>query len=250
MNRHQRHAETFRQLHIPGRPLVLVNIWDAGSARIVSENGAPAIATSSWSVAAAKGEQDGERLQLQSLLETVISISRTVDLPLTVDFEAGYADDADAVGANIARLIEAGAIGCNLEDGIAGSDRMRTIDEQRTRLGSARSAANGNGIPLFINARTDIFLLMPVEQHARHIGDAIARAHAYAEAGADGFFVPGLTDFKLMEQIAKASPLPVNVMISDMKADLRPYAAAGVARASYGPYPWLLAMGVLRDAVR
>lgn len=248
MNHRLEQAETFRRLHVAGTPLVLVNIWDAGSAKIVAESGATAIATSSWSVAATKSVPDGEQLALQALLDTVATITRSVDLPVTVDFESGYSESNEGIGANIARLIEAGAIGCNLEDGIPGTDRMRTIDEQVARLAAARNSAQHAGVPLFINARTDSFLLAPADQHAAHLAEAKARAQAYAAAGADGFFVPGLIDPGLIAEIAKASPLPINVMVADLAADLRPLAEAGVARVSFGPYPWLMAMNVLRDA--
>ena len=248
MDRRHQYAETFRKLHVTGCPLVLVNIWDAGSAKTIADSGAAAIATSSWSAAAAKGESDGEHLTLDALLETVAAITRSVDLPVTVDFESGYSDTIDGIATNITRLIETGVIGCNIEDGIPGTDKMRTIDEQVARLTAARRGAHEAGVPLFINARTDSFLLNPEDQHGAHIADAKARAQAYAAAGADGFFVPGLTDIGLIAEIVKASPLPVNVMVADLAADLRPLAAAGVARVSFGPYPWLLAMNALRAA--
>ena len=248
MNRNLEHAETFHRLHVAGDPLVLVNIWDAGSAKSVADGGATAIATSSWSVAGARGEADGERITLESLLETVSAIVCSVDLPVTVDFESGYSENADGISANITRLIAAGAIGCNLEDGIPGTGRMRSIEEQSARIAAARQAAQHAGIPLFINARTDSFLLASAEQHGAHLAEAKARARAYAAAGANGFFIPGLTDLELIAEIVRSSPVPVNAMVPDLAADLRPFAHAGVARVSFGPSPWRVAMNVLRDA--
>lgn len=228
--------------------MILFNVWSAGSARTVAEAGARAIATSSWAVAAANGEVDGERLPLPVVLETVRAILRSVDLPVSTDIESGYADSADGVRATITMLIEAGAVGCNLEDGIPGAGRMRAADEQAVRLRAARNAAQEAGLELFLNARTDAFLLAPPERHAEHVAEALARAKVYADADADGLFVPGLVDSKLIAELAQASPLPLNVMIAEGFPDLRALAAAGVARVSHGPGPYLLAMNALREA--
>ncbi|MCV6586344.1 MAG: isocitrate lyase/phosphoenolpyruvate mutase family protein, partial [Marinibacterium sp.] len=206
-------ANRFRALHTPGDPLGLYNIWDAGSARAVARSGAPAIATGSWSVAAAQGYEDGEALPLDLLLTIVRRITQSVDLPVSVDFEGGYAAAPDALAAHVVRLLEAGAIGINFEDRIVQGSGLYPMAEQVARIRAIRDAADAFGVPLFINARTDLFLGSPPDSHAARLPDAIARAAAYADAGADGFFVPGLIDKEQIATITGATPLPVNVMM-------------------------------------
>ena len=145
----------------------------------------------------------------------------------------------------------AGAVGCNIEDSHPGTGKLRAAADQARRIAQARKAADAAGIAYFINARTDVFFQKPPEKHdAAMAADALERARAYADAGADGLFVPGLIDAKLMAQIAAASPLPVNIMVSGGTPPLRVLAKAGVARVSHGPRPYLLAMKALEDAAR
>lgn len=231
----------FRALHQPGNPIVLYNIWDAGSAKAVADAGAHALATGSWSVAAAQGYSDGEVLPLDMLAQIAGRIVASVDLPLSVDFEGGYAVDADAVARNVAQIAAVGAVGINFEDQIVGAAGLHSQEVQVARIAAAKRGGGG----LFINARTDVFLQEP--DHTRHAGlvaQAIARGQAYAAAGADGFFVPGLVDPALIGQICAAVDVPVNAMrMGDLKiADL---AAAGVARISHGPGPYRAAMAAL-----
>jgi 2-methylisocitrate lyase-like PEP mutase family enzyme len=234
-----RKAETFRALHVSGTPLVLFNIWDAGSAKVVALSGAKAIATSSWSVAAAHGFLDGERIPFAAALDNLRRIVGATELPVTVDLESGYAD----VGETVAVAIEAGAVGCNLEDSVPANGSLRPIAEQCSRLREARQSAHA---AFFINARTDVFL-QPGEER---IGEAIARSRAYAAAGADGIFVPGLEDGELIARLVEASPLPVNIMVGDRTPSIRILASRGVARVSYGPRPYALAIQALQAAAR
>lgn len=238
-------ARHFRSLHQPGQPLVLFNIWDAGSARAVAQAGAPALATGSWSVAAAHGLGDGERVPLALALDNVARIVAACDLPLTVDLERGYED----IGDTVRRAIAAGAVGCNLEDGLA--DGVRGADEQAARLAAARAAADSTGVPMFLNARTDLFLQAPRERHDAALLDAVLqRGQAYAAAGADGLFVPGLADPTLIGRLVAASPLPVNLMVVPGLPDLPALSALGVARVSHGPGPYRLAMQALTAAAQ
>lgn len=234
--------EHFRTLHRPGAPLLLVNAWDAGSARAVAEAGASAIATSSWAVAAAQGLPDGEALAFDELVRVAEAIARSVDLPLSVDFEAGYADTPAQVAANARRLRDARAIGCNLED--RAGDGVRPIKEQTGRIAAVVDAG------LFVNARTDLFLQGAADAHAGLLGQAIERAHAYRDAGAGSFFAPGLADHALVRQLCAASPVPVNIMLLDLAIPVAPLAALGVARISYGPAPYLATMGALAGQAR
>jgi 2-methylisocitrate lyase-like PEP mutase family enzyme len=244
-------ARVFANLHQAGNPLVLYNAWDAGSAAAIAKAGAPAIATGSWSVAAAQGYRDGEQMPLDLLVQIVVRIAASVDLPLSVDFESGYARSPADVADNLARIVDAGAIGINLEDQIIGERRVYDVAEQCQRIAAVRRRADTMGVPLFINARTDLFLL--ADEPAAHgalVDEAIARASAYDDAGASGFFVPGLIDEALIETVCGASPLPVNIMMRSGAPGTPRLAELGVARVSYGPAPWAVAMETLTERAR
>lgn len=241
-------AEQFRALHVPGTPLVLFNIWDAGSAKAIAKTGAKALATSSWSVADANGFADGERTPLNLVIDNLRRIVDATDLPVTCDLESGYGQAPEAVGATIALAINAGAIGCNLEDSFPVTGKLRETTDQAERIRHARRKADASGPHFFINARSDVFFQRAADQHDEStVSQAIGRAQAYAEAGADGLFVPGLADINLIARLAKESPLPVNIMVSDTTPPVRVLADHGVARVSYGPRPYLLAMKALAD---
>jgi len=251
MSDQARKARQFRELHVPGAPLVLFNVWDAGSARAVTGGGAKAIATSSWSVAHANGCADGEQLPLGFAIENLRRIVRVTDLPVTVDLERGYGEPAEAVGRSIALAIEVGAVGCNLEDSVSADGQLRTAADQSVRIRSARQAADAARLPFFINARTDVFFQRPAAQHdAAMVSEALERAKRYRDAGANGLFTPGLVDIHLIARLAAASPLPVNIMHQDGTPPVKALADQGVARISHGPGPYLLAMKALEAAAR
>ncbi|MCW5724110.1 MAG: isocitrate lyase/phosphoenolpyruvate mutase family protein [Maricaulaceae bacterium] len=242
-------ARAFAALHVKGDPLILFNAWDAGSARVIAAAGAKAIATGSWSVAAAHGHDDGEALPLDLALANLARIAATVDLPVTLDFETGYGASPEAVGESAGRAIEAGAIGFNIEDRMIAGEGLRSIQDQAARLAAVRVAADRAGVPAFINARTDLFLKAPAERHDAALADAaLERAQAYAVAGANGLFVPGLTGEGLIARICETSPLPVNVMMKPGAPSARRLSELGVARISYGPGPWRVAMTALKEA--
>jgi 2-methylisocitrate lyase-like PEP mutase family enzyme len=246
-----RKADRFRGLHIPGKPLVLFNIWDAGGAKAVAAGGAKAIATSSWSVADANGFADGERIPLALAIDTLRRIVGATDLPVTADLESGYGDAPEVAGETIAQAIDAGAVGCNLEDSVPANGRLRETVDQAARIWRARQTADAAHIPFFINARTDIFFQRPAEEHDDSmVAETIDRARAYAEAGADGLFVPGLANITLIARLAEVSPLPLNIMVGDATPGLRALAEYGVARVSHGPRPYLMAMKALEEAAR
>ncbi|HEV2111912.1 MAG TPA: isocitrate lyase/phosphoenolpyruvate mutase family protein [Gammaproteobacteria bacterium] len=244
-------ARAFHALHVPGRPLVLFNVWDPGSAKAVTEAGAKALATGSWSVAAANGYGDGEKIPLDLALGNLARIVAATALPVSVDIESGYGKTPEEVGQTIARTIEAGAVGCNLEDSFPENGTLRETAEQVQRIRHARKAAEQAGISYFINARTDVFFQRPAEQHdAAMVEAAIARVRAYADAGASGIFAPGLVDRALIARLAAASPLPLNVMVSKGTPGLSILAEVKVARVSHGPGPYLTAMRSLTEAAR
>ena len=229
-------AARFAALHVPGDPVVLYNAWDVGSARAIATAGAKAVATGSLSVAAAQGYDDGEALPLDLALASAARIVGAVDLPVTIDFEGGYATAAADIAANVARLAMTGAVGCNLEDQVVGGAGLYPLEEQAARIAAARGAV---GRDFFLNARTDIFLQAPRATHdATMVDAAITRAAAYAAAGASGFFAAGLADLALIERLCAAVTLPVNVIPLPDGPDVKSLAAAGVARISYGPRPY------------
>ena len=243
-------AEAFHALHVRGRPLVLLNVWDAGSAKAVAAGGAPALATGSWSVAAANGYPDGERIPLEIALDNLRRVVAAVALPVSIDLESGYGADPEAVAATIARAIEAGAIGCNLEDSHPADGTLRDVAAQVARLRAARAAADAHGHRFFVNARCDVFFQQDAAHDDRAVAHAAERARAYADAGADGFFAPGLADAALIEKLAAASPLPLNIMASGSTPALDVLARRGVARLSHGPGPYVAAMRALEAQAR
>ena len=244
-------AQRFVDLHVPGTPLVVFNIWDAGSAKAVTRAGAKALGTSSWSVADANGFSDGERIPLALAIENLRRIIRATDLPVTVDLESGYGDTPEGIGETIGAAIDAGAVGCNLEDSFPADGRLREIAAQAARIRCARRTADAAKIHFFLNARTDVFFQKPPEQHdERMVMEAAERARAYADAGADGLFAPGLVNAALIRDLAEKSPLPLNIMTGDGTPPLRALADLGVARVSHGPGPYLAVMKALEDLAR
>ncbi|MGN2254606.1 isocitrate lyase/phosphoenolpyruvate mutase family protein [Frateuria sp. GZRe12] len=244
-------ARLFHSLHVKGQPLVLFNAWDAGSARVVAEAGAAAIATGSWSVAGANGFEDGERMPFPLALDNLRRIVGAVAQPVTIDLESGYGETPGEVGATVAAALRAGAVGCNLEDSFPANGRLRDTAAQVERLAAARAAADEAGVAMFINARTDVFFQKPADAHdMAMVEEALQRARAYADAGASGLFVPGVVAEPLIARLAEASPLPVNVMVMPGVPGRARLAESGVARISHGPGPWRGAMQWLAEAAR
>ena len=243
-------AAAFRALHVKGDPLVLWNVWDAGSARAVAEAGAPAVATGSWSVAASQGYGDGQQMPLDAVLWTARQIAAAVDVPVSVDFEACYASGPKAAGENVARLLETGIVGINYEDREIGGEGLVDARAQGRRIAAVRKAAEAAGVALFINARTDVFFQGSDAEPADLMAETLARAEIYAGAGADGLFVPGLSEPGLIARVCEGTELPVNVMRANGGAATMLLADAGVARISHGPAPWRAAMAAVTAAAK
>ncbi|WP_454848007.1 isocitrate lyase/PEP mutase family protein [Rhizobium binxianense] len=242
-------AKAFAAQHKKGDPVILYNIWDAGTAKAVADAGAKALATGSWSVAAAHGYGDGEEIPLEALVATVKEITAANALPLSVDFEGAYSADPAGAAANVGRLVDAGAVGINFEDQVVGGQGLHPVERQAARIRAIRGMAEARGISFFINARTDLFLQESDQsKHAGLVEEAIERGKAYAEAGASGFFVPGLAEPALIEKVCAASVLPVNVMMRAGVPDPKALAKLGVGRVSYGPGPYRAMMEKLREA--
>src|ERR1700751_5550080 len=187
-------AKTFQDLHSSSSLLVLPNAWDAGSARLFENTGAKAIATTSAGVAWALGYLDGNVLPVEKLAAVVASITNVIEVPLSVDIEAGYTDEPKKIADKVKPIIEAGAVGINIEDGEGKPELLAGKIEQ------ARKTADSAGVKLFINARTDVYL-NDSESPEKQIQETIARAALYHDASADGIFVPGLCDAEAIKAI-------------------------------------------------
>jgi 2-methylisocitrate lyase-like PEP mutase family enzyme len=236
-------AQLLRSLHVPGDPLILTNIWDAVTARIVAGvPGVRAIASASHSVSYAHGVPDGEGMSIDQALQASREIVDAVDLPVTIDFERGYAATAEGVAANVARLIETGAVGINLEDSVDDSS-LFPVEVAAARVGAARSAADLSGIPLVINARVDALV------RGGTWDDMVARANAYLGAGGDCAFVLGLRTEADVERAIAAIDGRVSVVSGATSVPLARLAQLGVARVSFGPGMLGLTLSHLRDAV-
>lgn len=242
-------AQRLASLHVKGSPLILYNAWDAGSAKTIAGAGSHAVGTSSWAVAAAHGYEDGESIPFSFVEQVIARITRAVEVPVTVDAEGGYSDDPHTCAENIARLVDHGVAGINFEDRIVSGTGLYGIEAQCERIAAIRSMADARGIPLFINARTDMFLGTGFAPE-NGLNEARERATAYAKAGASGFFVPGLVDLHAIAELCDTIDLPLNVMVMPGLPDMRALLDAGVARISYGPAPYLLAMETMRHAAQ
>lgn len=230
----------FRALHTPGDPLILVNIWDAGSAKAVAAAGAKAIATGSYGVAGAQGRADGEDFPLADVFENLARILSVTDLPVTIDMESGYGADPASVGASVAQAKAAGAAGINMEDRMPGRNDLLPIAEAQARY---RAAADTG---IFVNARCDVFRGADAAKDGeRLVAAVLERARAYADAGAGSLFVPFLGDPRCIGAICEASPLPVNILRAKAGPTHAKLAALGVARISHGHQPWAAAMAWL-----
>jgi 2-methylisocitrate lyase-like PEP mutase family enzyme len=228
-------ARHFHALHTRQEPLVLPNAWDAASARLVAAAGAAAVATTSSGVAWSLGAPDGDNLDRELALGLVRRVAAAVDVPVTADIESGFGADAAGVGDTVRRVIEAGAVGVNLEDTHhRGPDPLRPVAEQAARLAAAFAAGEAAGVPVFVNARVDGFLRFrgrPVEELVR---ETLQRAEAYLAAGAHGIFVPGVTDLALVAELADGLDAPLNVLAGPGAPAVADLAAAGAARVSVG----------------
>ena len=238
--------ETFASLHVPGDPVILYNIWDVGSALAVVAAGAKALATGSHPVADANGFPDGQKVPMDFAFANARRIVEAVEVPLTVDFESAYSTDPQEGGANVARLKETGAVGCNFEDQVIGGEGVQPLDQQVQRIAAIRAAV---GTDFFINARTDLFLKTQTYDDAL-VGQVIERGKAFADAGASGFFVPRLADPAQIERVVHEVPLPLNVIAFPGAPDKKAWADAGVARISHGPFPHRALMATLTEMAR
>ncbi len=189
-------------------------------------------------MAAAHGYDNGEAIPLDFVLRIFKRICASVEVPVTVDFEGGYATDPDKVAENVRQVIRTGAVGINFEDGVVKGDGLHSISAQTARICAIKAVAADEGVPLVLNARTDLFLGTEPARHQGYLEEALEREAAYADAGADCFFVPGLTDARFISEVTEKASLPVNVMMMGDLKSINDIAALGVSRVSYGPDPF------------
>lgn len=217
----------FRHLHADGL-LLLVNAWDAGTARLMESLGSRAIATTSAGVAWAHGYRDGDELPVSRLFDTVESTARVINVPLTVDIEGGYSDNPDDVADTVLQLVARGASGINLEDGALPPHALAA------KIARIRARCSEAGVDVFINTRTDVWLRQLAEPGAPRVAAALERAHLYRDAGADGLFVPGVTEPDEIAAIASQAGLPLNILWRATLPDHATLQELGVRRLSAG----------------
>ena len=239
-------ATAFRNLHHAEQPLVLPNAWDPLSAALVAEAGFPAVATASAAIALSQGYDDGERVPFDTVVDLVSRITDVLRVPLTVDFERGFGSSESAVYENTLRLIEAGAVGVNIEDSQRNGD-LRAIPSQVERITAVRRAGNDVSVPIFINARTDAFAGM---LETTSVGEAVKRSVAYRDAGADGIYPILCEDLDALAAIGAACGLPLNVLNRPSLPPLDRLTEVGVSRISLGPGLLSVAAGAAREAIQ
>lgn len=243
-------AETLRSMHRPGNPLVLVNAWDAVSARIVEEAGFPAIATTSGGIAWLEGYADGEHISREQMLAGIARIVRAVAVPVTADLESGYGPTTEAAVLTAKGAIASGAVGLNFEDGDFAGAGLVPVGAQCERIAAIRKVADDAGIPLVINARADVFLKDVVENQADRLTEAIVRGNDYLRAGADCVFVPMVTDEKTIATLVRNIRGPVNVLAAPATPTVARLGELGVARISVGASAMAYALTQLRSITR
>jgi len=230
-------ANTFRALHNGNELLLLPNAWDPGSASLIESLGAKAIATTSAGLAWSRGYPDGDALPIEQLITTARDISRVIRVPLSIDVEGGYSDDPAVVARVIGGIVDAGAVGINIEDGAGSPDVLCA------KIEAARRSATRAGVDLFINVRTDVYL-RAMASGDEAVREVIRRAGRYRSAGCDGIFVPGLIEGRAIEAIAAAiDPLPLNIMLMPGLPSPTVLREQGVRRLSAGSAIAQAAMG-------
>lgn len=239
-------ADRFRVLHRREKLLVLPNAWDVPSARIFEEAGFPAVATSSATLAASVGYTDGEKIPKDELFSIVRKIAGALAVPLSVDIEGGYGRTIPALKDTIRRLVDAGAVGLNIEDTVRSEGReLRSVKDQTARLRAIREVSDAAGVPVVINARTDAYLVSPGEESAR-LEAAIRRGNLFGEAGADCLYPMGVGSPDAIRTYVASVNLPINVMVRKGLPPIRELERLGVRRLSLGPTSMYAALGALR----
>lgn len=240
-------VQNFSALHHAPRGFVLPGVWDAASARLFAAQGFPALGTTSAGIAYTRGQRDGQRLSRDEMLREVGRIVRSVDLPITADLEAGYADAPGDVARSVRGALDVGAVGVNLEDGTgrAGAP-LYSLEEQQRRLAAARAVAG----EFVLNARVDTYFTGFGGNGPQRYEETVRRGRAYLEAGADVVFVPGVVDPPTVRALVRDLGGPLNLMVLPGAPSVPELLGLGVARVSLGPGPMLAALGLVAEIAR
>ena len=239
-------ADTLRGLHSGPEALVLVNVWDAGSARIIEDVGFPAIATTSAGIAFSKGLPDGQKISAERMMTAVAEIAQAVSVPVTADAEAGYGDSPEHAAETARHVIMAGAVGMNFEDATGRTEQpLADLELQVERIHAIRESSAKIRLPLVLNARTDVYLLQ-LGDPAKRYDETVKRLRAYRDAGADCVFVPGLLDPKTIGRLVSDVRCPLNILAVPGPPSVAELTALGVKRISLGSGPMRAALGMLR----
>jgi 2-methylisocitrate lyase-like PEP mutase family enzyme len=239
-------AQTFRAMHDGREILLFPNIWDVASARIVEESGFGAVATTSAGIAFSLGYPDGQKISREEMLDAVARIARAVKVPVTADVESGYGSSPEDARRTTLAVIEAGAVGMNLEDAPGeGGNPLADLSAQVEKIHEVRDAATSHGVPLVLNARTDVYLLQVGEPSSRY-DETVRRLSAYRDAGADCVFAPGVRDAPTISRLVSDLRCPLNILAGPGSPAVSELRALGVARVSLGSGPMRAAMGALR----
>lgn len=241
-----RKAQALRALHSGPKPLLLPNVWDVASARIIEESGFPAVATTSAGIAFAHGLPDGEKIQPDRMMAAVEAIAQSVTVPVTADLEAGYGNTPESVFSIAGELIAAGAVGMNFEDATGDATRpLVDLTLQVEKIRAIREAAERLGVPLVLNARTDVYLLQVGDPAKRH-DETLRRLRAFRDAGADCAFVPGLSDASTIRRLVSDVHCPINILAGPGSLSVGELTVLGVRRISLGSGPMRASLGLLR----
>ena len=242
-------AEDFRALHHGKQILILPNAWDVPSARVFEDEGFPAVATSSAGLMVSLGYPDGQVISRDEYMSAVRKISHVLSVPLSADIVAGFGATPKELLATVREVLKAGAIGINIEDFAHATKKLFPIKTQVDKLKAIKKLGQTTGIPVVINARTDAFRFASGEEGAR-LKEAIRRATAYRDAGADCVYPMGLFDPASIRVFEQALDFPVNVMVRKGLPSVDELERLGVARVSFGPSASYAAMGLLKRAAR
>jgi len=239
-------ANLFRRMHREPKILVLPNAWDVASARIFEEAGVAAIATSSAGIAFTLGYPDGQKISREEMLAAVARIAAKVRIPVTADVEAGYGDQPEDAAQTASGAIEVGAVGLNLEDGGDNPEHpLAELSLQLEKIAAVRETARNMGVPLVLNARTDIYLLEVGEPESRY-DETVRRLAAFRDAGADCLFAPGLRDTIVISRLVRDLQHPVNILAGPGSPSIPELQTVGVARVSLGSSPIRATLGLAR----
>jgi 2-methylisocitrate lyase-like PEP mutase family enzyme len=238
-------ASAFRALHHGSRILLLANAWDVASARILEEAGVSAIATTSAGVAFTLGYPDGQKISRREMLAVVARIAAKVNVPVTADVESGYGDRPEDAALTSEGVIKAGAVGMNLEDGAGGAPpRLADLSLQLEKILAVREMAQRLGVPLVLNARTDVYLAQVGAPETRY-GETVRRLAAFRDAGADCLFAPGVRDVQVIQQLVRELKHPINILAGPGSPSVPELQKLGVARVSLGSSVMRATLGVV-----